>query len=422
MRRLLLLHTFISMRRALLTIAWATVAAALVLPGLLLWSALYTTAGARFVVRHLPEKLGPVHLRISGLAGTVATGLRVGRVEIDHELVHLEFEDIEARLAVAPLLLQTIRIEHGSVGSALITVKRRTRPSTPGPPVFLPRWLMINVEDAFVGHAALTVPNGFRMSGTALRAAAVIRHGYIRFFQAEGTLPELHVTANGDLRAADPLGLAVTGRIDWTRSGQPAWTAAGTANGDLNALKIVGHVIAPFRADFTGQALTLTEHWHWVADALVQSFDLAAWGLPGPLGSISGHAAGAGDDSGFSAQGLLNPAGLHAGVFEARFRGSYAAQVLTATQMDIRHLASGAHATGSGSIALVDPGPRLSLSGGWSDFRWPLIGREPAVRSLAGSYTISGVLPYQVRLTGSGSAAGLAAMPMDVSGTLGREA
>ena len=422
MRRLLLIQTFISMRRAVLIIACMTVTAAIVLPAVLVWSALYTTAGARFVVRHLPEKLGPVRLKISGVSGTVAAGLHVERVEIDHELVHLEIENIDAHLAIAPLLLQTIRVEHGSVGSAQIAVRRRTRPPNPGPMVFLPRWLMINVEDAAVAHADLTVANGFRMSGSAVRAAAIIRHKYIRFFQAEGTLPELHLTANGDLRAADPLGLAVTGRIDWTRSGQPTWTVNATANGDLNALHVIGHVIAPFRADVTGQALTLTEHWHWVADALVQSFDLAAWGIPGPLGSISGHATGAGDASGFSGQGLLNPAGLHAGVFDARFSGSYAEHVLTATRMDVRHLASGAHAIGSGSIEIVDNGPRLLLSGSWSDFRWPLVGREPAVRSLAGSYTISGVLPYQVHLTGSGSATGLAPMPMEVSGTLGREA
>jgi translocation and assembly module TamB len=421
MRGLLLIHTFISMRRALLITAFVTVAAAILLPGVLIWSALYTTAGARFIVQHLPEKLGPIQLRISGLSGTVAAGLHVERVEIDHQLVHLEFTDIDARVALTPLLLQTIRVEHGSVGNALITVRRRTHPPNPGPMVFLPRWLIINVEDAAVRHAALTVPNGFRMSGSAIRGVAIIRHRYIRFYQVEGTLPELHLTANGDLRAADPLGLAITARIDWARSGQPTWTVHGTANGDLNALQVAGHVIAPFRADFTGQALTLTGHWHWLADADVQSFDLAAWGLPGPLGSISGHASGAGDQQGFSGHGLLNPAGLRAGVFDARFSGSYAAQVLTATEMDVRHLASGAHATGSGSIAIVDKGPRLSLSGSWNDFRWPLVGREPAVRSVAGTYTLSGVLPYQVHLTGSGSAAGLGPLPMDVSGSLGRD-
>jgi translocation and assembly module TamB len=419
-RGLLLIHTFINMRRALLVIACVTVAAAIVLPGALVWSVLYTTAGAQFVVRHLPEKLGPVHLRIGGLTGTVASGLRIEHVVIDLELVHLEFDDIRARVVVAPLLLQTIRVANGSVGNALITVKRRTRPPTQQPPVFLPRWLVINVEDAAVGQALLTVPNGFHIPFSAVRGAAVIRHSTIRFFQAEGTLPQLHVSASGDLRAADPLALAVTARIDWTPPGQPAWTVEAAAHGDLSALEVAGNVTNPFRAGFTGAALNLTERWHWVADASVQTFDLAAFGMSGPLGSISGHVNGTGDENGFSAHGTLNPAGLHAGMFDAQFSGSYAHHVLTATQMEVRHLASGARANGAGSIAIVDHGPRLSLRGSWSDFRWPLLGRDPAVRSAAGTYTISGTLPYQVHLTGSGTALGLAPMPMDVSGSLGR--
>jgi translocation and assembly module TamB len=420
-RGLLLIHTFITMRRALLTAGCVIVAAALLVPGMLIWSVLYTSAGAQFVVRHLPQQLGPVRLRISGLSGTVAAGLHVERVEVDHDLVHLEFENISGRVALAPLMLQTIHVLHGSVGSALVVVKRRTRPPTAEPPVFLPRWLSIDVDDAAVGRALLTVPNGFRLSGSEIHGAAVIRHSYIRFFQAEGLLPQLRVSASGDLRAADPLALAVNARIDWMPPGQPGWKLEGAAHGDLKALDVIGHVIDPFRADFNGRGLDLTERWHWVADAVVQDFNLSAWGLPGPLGSISGRLSGGGDAHGFSAHGPLDPAGLHAGVFETQFSGNYADHVLTATQMEVRHPASGARASGAGTIAIVDHGPRLALAGSWSEFRWPLIAREPAVRSATGTYAISGILPYQVRLTGTGSSAGLAPMPIDVSGSLGRD-
>jgi translocation and assembly module TamB len=421
MRRLGLILAFVNMRRVLLLIACLTVVAALVMPGLLVWSALFTTAGAQFLVRHLPEHLGPVRLRISGISGTVATGLRVERVEIDHDLVHLRFEGIEGRVALAPLMLQTIRVPGGSVGSALIEVKRRTRPSTPGPPVFLPRWLIISVEDGRVRSARLTVPNGFRLAASDIRGAAVIHHSYIRFFQADGRLEDAQVSASGDLRAADPLGLDVRGRLDWTPPGQPNWTLSGSARGDLNALSIVGRTVSPFRAEFTGQALDLTERWHWVADAVLKDFNLSAWGVSGPLGSISGHLAGAGDEHGFNAHGPLNPAGLRAGVFDAQFTGHYANHVLTARQMELRHVASGARASGAGTFAIVEHGPRLDLTGSWSDFRWPLTGHEVAVRSAAGSFTLSGILPYEVRFSGSASAAGLAAMPLAVTGTLDKD-
>ena len=390
------------MRRALLVLACLFVITTLVAPAVLLWSALFTTAGLQFVVRHLPQQLGPVRLVISGVSGTVARGLQVERVEIDHRLVHLTFEGIEGRVALRPLLLQTIHVSRGSVRSALIEVKRRTTPSTPGPPSFLPRWLNITVDSGHVGSATLTVYNGFRLAVTDLQGAAVMRHAYIRFFQADGQLEGAHVSAIGELRAQDPLGIQADGHLDWSPAGQPQWTIDGGAHGNLDALIVSGHTLSPFRTAFSGRALDLTSHWHWIADVVVQDFDLQAFGIGSPLGHISGTLSGVGDEHGFEAHGPLNPAGLAAGMFDAQFAGSYAEHVLTARHMQVRHRASGARASGSGTIAIVDHGPRLDLSGNWNDFRWPLIGRAVAVRSTAGTFTLAGVLPYAVHLRGSG--------------------
>jgi translocation and assembly module TamB len=409
------------MRRLLLILGCLIVALAILVPGALLWSVLFTTAGAQFVVRHLPQQLGPVHLVIRGVGGTVAAGLHVEHVEIDHELVHLEFESIEGRVALMPLALQTIRVKSGSVHSALIEVKRRIHPTTPGPTFFLPAWMLISVEDARVDGAVLTVPNGFRLQGADIRAAAVIRHSYIRIFQAEGRLQDAHVHVAGELRAADPIRLDAEGRLDWTPAGQPNWMVSGTARGDLNALHILAQAEHPFRARFAGEALDLTAHWHWAGSAVVQNFDLSAWAVHSILGSITGRLAVAGDAQGFSARGTLNPTGLRAGVFAAEFSGSYADHVLTARQVLVRHAASGARASASGTLAIVENGPRLAVSGDWDDFRWPLVGRDVAVRSASGAFTLSGVLPYKVHLAGRGLAGGLSEMPVDVRGTLAKD-
>jgi translocation and assembly module TamB len=409
------------MRRLLLALAILIVVAALAAPAALLWAALFTNSGLQFVVRHLPHQLGPVRLTISGVSGTVAAGVRVERVEVEHDLVHLTLTGIEARVALRPLVLQTIRVAHGKVQNVLIEVKRRTRPSTPGPPSFLPAWLIINAEDAQIGSARLTVYNGFHLDLSDMRGAALIRHHYIRFFGIDGRLEGAQINALGTLRAADPLGMEVKAHLDWTPAGQPPWTLAASARGDLNALNIVAHVTSPFRADISGQALTLTSHWHWAADAVVQSFDLRAWDVHSPLGSITGHLAGTGDERGFTAHGPVNPTGLRAGVFEVQFDGNYAAHALNARSMEARHVASGARAIAAGTIAIVEHGPRLDLKGEWSDFRWPLVGRDPAVRSPAGAFTLSGLLPYQVQLRGRGRAAELPEMTLEATGTLGKD-
>jgi translocation and assembly module TamB len=409
------------MRRLLLALATLIIVTALAAPAVLVWAALFTSGGLQLVVRHIPQQLGPVRLTITGVGGTVSRGLTIERVEIEHEVVHIIITGIEARVALRPLVLQTIRVAHGKVQSARIEVKRRTTPSTPGPPSFLPAWLIINAEDAQVGDVKLTVYNGFHLGADHIRGAAVIRHHSLSFFGIEGNLEDAHINALGTLRATDPLGMDVKGHIDWTPAGQPIWTLAGSARGDLNALSIVGHLTSPMRADVTGQALDLTRHWHWVGDAAVQSFDLRAFGVSSPLGSMTGHVAGSGDESGFSAHGPVNPTGLHAGVFEAQLTGSYTARVLSAQHIELRHLSSGARASGSGTIGIVDNGPRLDLRGEWSDFRWPLVGRDADVRSAAGTFTLSGLMPYQVHVSGRGRAAGLPEMTVEASGTLGKD-
>ncbi|MGB6605489.1 MAG: translocation/assembly module TamB domain-containing protein [Steroidobacteraceae bacterium] len=407
--------------RVLLIGACLLILVVVVAPVTLLGSALFTASGLQFLVRHLPRQLGPVRLTIVGVHGTIHSGLHVERVEIDHRLVHLTFEGISARVALRPLLLQTIRAPNATVERALIEVKRRTTPSTGGPPTFLPRWLLISVEHAQVGDAVVSVYNGFRMEMTNVSGAAVIRHSTIRIFNAEGQWRDARLAASGELRATDPLGIEAHGHIDWHPPGQPVWTVAGTGSGDLNALNVVAHAVSPFRADVNGQLLDLTRHFHYVGDAQVRSFDLAAWGAAGPLGAISGHLAFMGDANQFSVHGPLTPQGMHAGVFQAEFTGGFAAHVLVAKHMEVRHLASGAHAEGSGSIAIVPGGPRLDLKGSWNDFRWPLVGRDVAVQSTAGEFTLAGTLPYHVQARGSLKPAQFQAMALDVDGTLGKD-
>ncbi len=420
MRRLSLILAFLNMRRALLIAAGVVVVAAIAAPLTLIWSALYTNAGLQFLIRHIPHRFSGIQLDIVGVRGTVAEGLSVERVEIDHDLVHLTFERIEGRAALMPLAVQTLRVLHGSVGSALIEVKARHRPPGPGPPVFLPRWMIISAEQAHVGSVTITVPNGFRLDASNIDSVAVLHHRVIRFFQGDGLIGgTLRVSGSGELRATDPLGMEFKGHVEWSPPGQPTWTADGSVRGDLNALNVVAHAVSPFRADLSGQARELTGHWHWAADAVVQDFDLRAFALPGTLGHITGRLAGSGDGTGFNAHGPLNPGGLRAGEFEVQFSGAYANRSLSARHIELLHPASGAQLRAAGSIG-VD-GPRLEVSGEVSNFRWPLVGARPAVTEGSGSFSLAGTLPYQVHVKGSARAAGLPQMPLEASGTLGRD-
>ncbi len=413
------------MRRwIILATACLLVLVVVVAPVAVIGAALFTESGLQFLIRHLPQRFGSgpgaVSVRITGVTGTVARGLHADRVEIDHELVHLTFEGIDGRVALTPLLLQVIRSPEAHVHSALIEVKKRTRQVPPSPPVFLPRWLLISGEHVTVDQAVLTVYNGVRLEATHVTGAAVLRRRTLRVFQAQGNLGAAHIDASGVLTARDPLGIHGEGHLTWAPAGQPAWTVAGSGAGDLNALQLSGHSLSPFRANFTGQALELTRHWHIVGDANVENFDLRAWGISGPLGVMKARLAVLWNRDGFRGRGKVDPTGLHAGEFEAEFDGSFADHVLTARHMEARH-PSGAHAVGAGTFTIEPHGPRLDLHGSWENFRWPLPAREPALESPAGSFTLEGILPYHVHAEGTASAAGITATSVDVTGTLGKD-
>ena len=165
----------------------------------------------------------------------------------------------------------------------------------------------------------------------------------------------------------------------------------------------------------------MTAHWNWSGNAKVADFDLRAWGGGNALGLISGELALAGDATGFNARGSVTPAGLGAGAFDALFDGAYANSVLTAKRIELTHHSSGAHASGAGTIAVVDNGPRLDLKGSWREFRWPLVGTDIGVRSAAGEYALSGTWPYDLRGSGVVTVPALGSVPLRMEGKLAKD-
>ncbi|HET9108414.1 MAG TPA: translocation/assembly module TamB domain-containing protein [Steroidobacteraceae bacterium] len=408
------------MRRFLLLATAVFVLVALGLPGAALYSVLFTQSGLRFVVRHLPAHFGRVGIRIEDVSGTIAGGVRAGLVEIDQERVHLEIRGIYSRVLLEPLLWQEIRSPDTSVESVYIRVKRPTSPppGVPHVPQFVPRWLTIEIGHASIRSAVLVVPDGTRLTGSAIDGSAVLHHQDIRFRQAQLQMGEVHFAASGSLHASEPLQLAASGRITWQPHDQPAWTLTAHAAGNLDKLPVSGRILTPFQSTLSGELLDLTHDWHWRGQAVVRKFDLRAWHLTGALGAISGKLALSGAGRGFAADGTLDPAGLKAGPFEVLFDGEYADHVITARRIDVTHAASGAQTTASGTIGIIPGGPRLDLRGSWRSLRWPLVGRSVPFRSSAGTFELSGVRPYDFRTAGTAQIAALPAVPANVAGKL----
>ena len=411
------------MRRLLLLSAAFLVFIAIAVPSAVVYYVIFTQSGFQFIVRHIPHRFGDTTLDIVNPTGSIAYGIHVDRVVVDHHLVNVRVENIGGHVKLLPLLWQTIHSPDAFIGKVTVAVKKRDRPPTASEPLFVPSWMVINADHTHIGLSIVTVYNGFHLEATDIDGSAVIRHRTIRFYEIQGQISDTHVAGKGLLHATDPFGIDVDTRINWSPSDQPAWAGTVAARGNLASLGLVIHTTQPFRADFNGRALDLTNRWHWLGDAVAHDIDIRVWGGSGVLGLITGHATIHGDTHGFGGTGTADPTGLKVGLFQTEFDGYYTNHVLTARHMSARHIVTGAFAAGAGTIEVMKGGPRLDLQGNWHDFRWPLVGKDKDVpfHSPSGQYTLKGIMPYDVHLDGIGKVLDYPLMPAKVDGSLGKD-
>jgi translocation and assembly module TamB len=407
------------MMRRLLHTSWISVLALVLLAGGAIYYVGWTPGGLQRIVSLSNRKLGPVTLRIDGARGTLHNGLHVDRVEVDHARVQVVATNVDGRVALLPLLWQTIRVAHMTIGDVKIHVLPHPQSNgAPWQPHFLVGLLNIKAEDLNITHAEIISPGGTSVIFDRVHTVAVIGLKEIRVF--DGTMQFLgwDTRASGSVVAANPVRIAGQARLSMTLEGQPAWLANAQFDGDLDRLPINGALLAPFNADFHGEARALTGDWNWLGRSQVHDLDLRAWGLGNALGVIHGPLQLKGDRDGFGAQGTLDPPGLNAGALAVDFHGRYASHVLDVSHATFVHRASGAQLNAAGSIAIEADGPRLDLHGEWQNFRWPLASADANVRSADGRYTLKGLKPFALSASGALQVVTLPAMRFDTSGRI----
>lgn len=411
------------MRRSILALA-LIVLAALALPPAAFYYAAFTQSGLRLVARLVPRHVGHLRLAIVGVSGTATGGAHIDRLEIDEPRVHLRLEGVEARITLAPLLLQTLHVPQASFRSVLIEVRpypdehSRRRPRWH----FLPHWLQIRADDVRIASGTLVVPDGQRFDATQLEGAGLVRPRIVRVDRAGMTMKAVRFTGHGLLRAGEPFGMDVATLTTIRVPGQPAWVIEASGKGTLDSLAVRAQFVAPLQASFVGRATDLTREWRWQGEASIERFDLRPWHASGnALGRVSGRLTLEGDGDGFTAQGPLTSSSLQAGAFDTLFQGSYSDRVFTVRHLEITHAASGLDLSAQGEIGIAAHGPRLELTGTWRSFRWPLTGKSAAVRSSSGQYVLQGIWPYELHGSGELAVSGLKPIGIDLIGTLGKQ-
>jgi translocation and assembly module TamB len=407
------------MMRRLFHSSWIALLALLLLVGALIYYAGWTEAGLRQLVSLASRRIGPVTLQINGARGTLHGGLHIDSFTLDHRRVHISAANIEGRVALLPLLWQSIKVRSAHIDTVQIRVLPYSDPGgAPWKPHFLIGLLTLQADQAAIGHVELLTTSGRSFSFDQLRANAGLDVMDIHIYDGSMLYSGFVVQSKGLLHAANPLQMAGTMRITLSAAGQPDWLANAQLDGDLDKLSIGGNLLTPFSASFHGEARALTGDWHWQGESQLRRLDLRAWNAGGALGVISGTLQLQGNRNGFAARGALTPPGLASGPLAVDFAGNYAERVLSVSHVNFAHHASGAQLSAAGSVGIVDGGPRLDLHGQWSSFRWPLNDAAAHFASAMGEYSLAGLWPYALQASGQLRVRELPSMPFTAQGRL----
>lgn len=380
-----------------------------------------TESGLQWAARQFSGKIGKTDILIEGVQGTLAGGFGAQHIVVDHPRTRVEILDARGKLALLPLLWQTIRVPEAHAAKLIITV--RHVPDDPkSKQRFLPALMSIHADRAAADVFTLIAPNGWSGDFDAITASGVVHSKDIRVFSSNFRFGPAQVQAHGVVAATRPMGLSGSGRANIPAQGaQPAWLTEFTFDGDLNKLDIAGDFRAPFSAHYAGSMLTMTTNWHWQADAQVTRLDLAAFGAGNVLGIITGTLKLDGDVGEFRARGSLTPPGLKSGPLQVQFAGDYHQRTINAHRYRIEHVPSGTVVSGAGPIGFADHGPRLGLSGSIEHLRWPLADPNAPVQNAQGSYRLDGIWPYALHVDGRFDVPGVPTIAMVMEGALEHE-
>jgi translocation and assembly module TamB len=361
----------------------------------------FTEGGLQLVATALSGHLGPVDIQLRGVSGTLAYGVHVDLLIIDHRRAHIEIEDATGKLAILPLAWQTIRVPEVHAARLLVHARSVPDDGRAHSQRFLPPLMRIDAEHSVVDRFVLIATNGVELDSTGVQATGAVYPDLIRVYSAALDYNGIKLQASGEVLATRSLGLRGAVHFSAQQPIQPPWTLSARFDGDLRGIKLDAEFSEPFVADFRGEVLDLTGAWHWRGHGQVRRLDVAAWGAGTALGLISGGLDVQGDRNGFQAHGGLDATGLRAGVIDTDFAGALSGRTLAVSRLRLHHAASGASAESQGSVTFARGGPLLALSGTWTNFRWPLARADADVHSDSGSYTLGGRLPFTVSAQGA---------------------
>jgi len=406
------------MKRRVLIVTVLVLALFAALPVAAVYFVLYTQSGLRFALAQLHRLDDIVRIRAEGVTGNLAGGVRMARVEIEHDRVGIRVENLEFRLVPHALLLQTLQVEHASIGAARVELRKPSHPSTDTTPLkFLPSFLRLSARAAQLRSATVVLPNHYEIHASALKSDLLLTSKRLSLGKAYADGGFFTAAGRFEMGAADPITMQAD--LDWTLvfAGRPPWRGHAQAAGDLEDLRVSADQQSPIRARIDGHALALTREAHWQARLTSPSIDFTALHPSAHIAAADIALDVRGDLSGMQTSGTLRPTTLPTGPLRISARGPYPTRHVRLDALQVE-ASGGVRMDATLSLDITDDGPALDLTGTAQNFRWPIQG-EAVMRASAAHFTLVGArLPYRFTARGPVSVPQLPPFDVDAAGLL----
>jgi hypothetical protein len=191
--------------RHLLHLLWIPLAFSLALAALYFLA--YTPRGLAIVVGQFNGQLGPVRVQVQGATGTLARGVHIEHLIIDHRRAHIELDDVAGRVSMLPLAWQTVRVPQLRVAHLLVHALPDPTVRPPQAPHFLPPLTQVLLNHIVIDQWQLITTNDVELDASEVRTVGVVYPDLIRLYDARLTYRAVHLRAGGELLASAPLGL-----------------------------------------------------------------------------------------------------------------------------------------------------------------------------------------------------------------------
>jgi translocation and assembly module TamB len=391
--------------------SWISVLALALLAVGAAWWAGWTESGLQRLAALASRQLGPVRLQIIGVRGTLAAGFHADEVIVEHRRARVDVTGIDGRIAMLPLLWQSIHVRDLQLHHAEVDVPAALPDKKPWTPHILVGLLTIRVDHLHADEAVVIVPSRRRLEASNVNVVAALGLRDVRVYDGTLQLAGIDLKTSGNLHAAEPIQIRATTRVSRERAGAVPWLADVQFDGNLERLPLSGEFHQPFTAGFDGVAHSLTGDWYWEGNSKVHAFDLRAFGAGGALGVLDSTLHGRFGREGITAQGEVNVPGLHTATLALQLESGFATRGLDIHRLVIHDPRSGTQLAAHGTVTGGSGPLRLALAGSWQDFRWPLADRDAPVGSPKGDFTLEGDWPYRLKGEGLLRIAGLAPIP-----------